>query len=413
METLLIALGGNALLSPKGKQNVSNEIKNAERAMRGIAELAKTGRYKIVITHGNGPQVGNELLRNEHSKSIVPPLPLYMLNAETQASIGDILQTALIRELRVLNVKKGVSVLLTHAVVGKNDPAFRKPTKPIGPVYAKAELEKELRQKKFGYVRTSGGGYRRVVASPRPISVIEFEAVKKLANFNISLTSFLLIFVTSIITAITFWLSARVYKHGSVATSSSVYTALPMFFVTVFAFLFLGEQLTSIQYISIGVLVLATYLILFRGKSPFKKEKYIHWLLLGSLLSSVSIIIFKYILTSVSPYTYLVLSNIIIAAFMMVAMQLEHGGIREIAGNMRRYKKAIISASVLAVSYRITFYLAASLAAISLVWPVRNVPNIFIIVFSSNLLFNEHHILRKAALAMIMVISVYFMVFAI
>lgn len=185
METLLIALGGNALMSPRERQMLSSEIGNAKRAVKGIVELAKTRRYRIVVTHGNGPQVGDELVRNEHARDVVPQLPLYMLNAETQASIGEILETALIRELGLMHVKKAVSVLLTHAVVSRNDPAFKRPTKPVGPVYTKAGLKMALKAKRFSFVKTAGGGYRRVVASPRPTAVLESETIKRLAISDI------------------------------------------------------------------------------------------------------------------------------------------------------------------------------------------------------------------------------------
>lgn len=231
------------------------------------------------------------------------------------------------------------------------------------------------------------------------------------ANFSISALPLALIIVASALSAATYWLVARVYKHGSVATASSVYTALPMLLIVILAFLFLGEKLTAMQYLFIAVLFAATYMIMFRGKAQFEGNKYVEWLVLASLLSAVYTIVLKYILFSVTPYTYLVLSSIFVAIFMAALMQARYKGVAEIFGNMRAYKLAIASIALFTIAYRAFYYTAASQAAISLVWPLMNVPYVLMIVFSSGVLFKEGSVARKAALAVIMIVAAYFLVY--
>ena len=187
-KTIVIGLGGNALLAPGKSQSISIEIGNAVKVMRCVAKLVKSGRYNIVITHGNGPQVGDELVKNVHARKLVPALPLYVLNAETEASIGTVLETTLRSELKKLNVNKEVGVLLTHAVVDKKDTAFLKPTKPIGPFYSKAELMSELKLKKFSYIKV-GAKYRRVVPSPRPASILEAKIIQTMIGNTVMIVA--------------------------------------------------------------------------------------------------------------------------------------------------------------------------------------------------------------------------------
>lgn len=184
MKTIIIGLGGNALLSPGKSQDVYSEYRNATRAMRGIASIIKTGGCNVVITHGNGPQVGDELIKNNRAKGVVPQLPLHILTAETEASIGTILETVLRGELERLHVVRDIAVLLTHTIVGRRDRAFLRPTKPIGPLYSRVELAAELKLEKFDYVKT-GSKYRKVVPSPDPIGIVEANTIKRLMSSTI------------------------------------------------------------------------------------------------------------------------------------------------------------------------------------------------------------------------------------
>jgi drug/metabolite transporter (DMT)-like permease len=231
-----------------------------------------------------------------------------------------------------------------------------------------------------------------------------------LADFSISLVSAVLIYLISVVVALTYLLIARVYKHSNISAASPIYTALPSLFVVLFAFVFLGEELSPVRYLFIGVLVAATYMIMFTGKKQFESKKYVHWLIIASLLSTISAIGVKYLLSSVTPFTYLILLEVFVALNMVVAMQVKYGGVREIVSNTFAYKKEIAAIALLITAYRITYYLSASVAQISLVWPLSNVPNVIMVVFFSSLLFKEDSTKRKLVLAIIMLVAAYFIV---
>jgi len=179
MRKIVIALGGNALLQRSEEPTYANQHKNIKRTASVIAKHIKN--CELVITHGNGPQVGDELIRNRYASSRVPPLPLYLLNAETQALIGSIFEIALQEELGQRGIEKEIVTVITHVVVDRNDRAFKTLKKQIGPFYNKRELQSELRKNRFMYVKT-GGLFRRVVPSPRPKEVLEMESIKKLVK---------------------------------------------------------------------------------------------------------------------------------------------------------------------------------------------------------------------------------------
>ncbi len=180
MRKVVIALGGNALMKPGGKLTQREQYRNVRLAVRHISNIFKTNAG-ILITHGNGPQVGYEYLRNEHAKGSVPPLLFQELVAETQATIGTMLESVILEELSRMKVHRNVSTILTHVLVDKKDPAFKRPTKQIGPLYSKKELEAELKFDRFRYVK-EGNGYRKVVASPRPIEVVEKDVIRRLVD---------------------------------------------------------------------------------------------------------------------------------------------------------------------------------------------------------------------------------------
>ncbi|MGC8495673.1 MAG: hypothetical protein ACP5MX_00480 [Candidatus Micrarchaeia archaeon] len=176
METIVIGLGGNALLKPSGNQSVSGEISSIKNIAKTIARLSS--RFNIVITHGNGTQVGDELIKNKNSG--LEMLPLYLLNAETQGSIGSIIETA----INSSRPGKPFCTVVTHVVVDKSDDAFSVPTKPIGPFYTKRELGKGSKGQ-FSYIKENGM-FRIVVPSPRPIKILEIEQIKHmLKRFNV------------------------------------------------------------------------------------------------------------------------------------------------------------------------------------------------------------------------------------
>ncbi len=184
---IVIAVGGNALLNPSGGQSLSRENKNMQRVSGSIASLYKTGRYSIAITHGNGSQVGDEIERNEHAKAHVPKLPLYELNAETQATIGTVIATSLRNSLSKTKVKCDVCVILAHVIVDTRDRAFRRPTKQVGPFCTREELRRELRLDRFSYI-ARGDKYRMVVPSPEPLRILEIKQITSAAKNGIVVT---------------------------------------------------------------------------------------------------------------------------------------------------------------------------------------------------------------------------------
>jgi carbamate kinase len=170
---LLVALGGNALIRKGQKGSVDQQFKNLVLPIRQIARLSQD--YRIIITHGNGPQVGNLLLQQE-SCDEVPKLPLEILVAQTQGQIGYMIESTLDSQLMDLGVHvKPLTSLITYVVVAESDPAFAKPSKPIGPAY------KSKNDAPPGYpVAKTARGYRRVVVSPQPVTIIEKREIKKL-----------------------------------------------------------------------------------------------------------------------------------------------------------------------------------------------------------------------------------------
>ena len=173
MKTLIVALGGNALIKPGERGTPEQMINNLQAPIRQIAELSE--KYNIIITHGNGPQVGALLLQQEASDEITR-MPLQILVAETQGQIGFLIESTLDEELMRLgtDLEKFFLTVLTYVEVDPNDKAFAHPTKPIGPAYKK---------KQPGYVKTSKG-WRRVVPSPKPIRIVQSREINKLMQEN-------------------------------------------------------------------------------------------------------------------------------------------------------------------------------------------------------------------------------------
>ncbi len=181
-EIIVIALGGNAVLKRGQKGSFDEQYENVKTTVSKIADLIVRG-YKIVLTHGNGPQVGATLLRHEAAKSIVPPFPLDACGAETQGFIGYMIQQALRNELKTRGIDKYVVTIITRVIVDKHDSAFQHPTKPIGPFYSKEESVKVLQQRPDLVIREDAGrGYRRMVPSPDPKIIAERGAIRALVD---------------------------------------------------------------------------------------------------------------------------------------------------------------------------------------------------------------------------------------
>jgi len=179
MKTAVIAIGGNAILPPGSGGSAEDQRRRVRATCRVLADLIAEG-YDIALTHGNGPQVGNALLRHEAGRRSAPPMPLDVCVAETQAEIGYVLQQELRNELGRRGLKRNVTSLVTQVRVDPRDPAFRHPTKPIGPYYSKTAARELIRRKRWRMVYDERGGWRRVVPSPRPLEIIETATIRRL-----------------------------------------------------------------------------------------------------------------------------------------------------------------------------------------------------------------------------------------
>lgn len=176
---VLVSLGGNAILKHGQKGTAEEQAANLQNTAKHLARLLRRGE-KIAITHGNGPQVGNILLQNEIAKDTLPPMPLDVCGAESQGMIGYLLQRALRAELDAARLNLAVTTIVSQTLVDAKDPAFKNPTKPVGPFYTEAESSELERLKGWRMISDSGRGYRRVVPSPTPLDILEKETIIRL-----------------------------------------------------------------------------------------------------------------------------------------------------------------------------------------------------------------------------------------
>ena len=173
----VIALGGNAII-PAGAQGTFAELLEITRAtMEQVARLASAG-HEVVLTHGNGPVVGNIVLRGDAGQAVhgIPAMPMFVAGADSQGGLGFMLQQALRNELRRAGLDTAVATVVTQVLVDRDDPAFAKPTKPIGPFYDEEQAERLRQENGWAVVKDANRGWRRVVPSPQPIEVVEWEA---------------------------------------------------------------------------------------------------------------------------------------------------------------------------------------------------------------------------------------------
>jgi carbamate kinase len=181
---MVLAIGGNSLIRPGEQGTISEQVANARHIAAQVVRLVRSG-YRIVLTHGNGPQVGAELLHSERATGQVPGHPLDICDASTQGTMGYLLQQALTNEMKREGLSVPVVTLVTQCLVSLDDPAMSRPAKPVGPFYT--EQEAEERRRLFGWtiVEDAKRGYRRVVPSPQPLEIIEWEAIKRLVQSGV------------------------------------------------------------------------------------------------------------------------------------------------------------------------------------------------------------------------------------
>ncbi len=177
----VIAIGGNSLIKDSKHQSVEDQYVATHETCVYIADLLQEG-WNVIVTHGNGPQVGFILLRSDMAKTKLHEVPLDSCGADTQGAIGYHIQQNLQNELQARGVAKTVVTVVTQVVVDKDDPSFKTPNKPIGPFYNEAEAKKYEADKGWAVSEDAGRGWRRVVASPNPLRIVELDAIKLLVH---------------------------------------------------------------------------------------------------------------------------------------------------------------------------------------------------------------------------------------
>lgn len=177
-KTIVVALGGNAILQAGQKGSYQEQINNVKKAVIEIIKLIKEG-YKLVLTHGNGPQVGNIYIQNSLAGEVIPPMPLDICSAKSQGLIGYLLQQIMKNELQKNKLDIPIVTFITQVLVNSDDVAFKNPTKPIGPFHNQKEAELVMKKTSFIMKEDSNHRWRRVVPSPAPVSIIEKEIIKK------------------------------------------------------------------------------------------------------------------------------------------------------------------------------------------------------------------------------------------
>ncbi len=181
---IVVALGGNAITREFEEGNIPQQFENTRRSLVHIIDLLKEG-YNMVITHGNGPQVGNALIRVEESRHLVPPLPLGIIVADLEGGMGYMIEQCLLNKMHDLGVKRQVATLVTQVLVDKDDPSIQNPTKFVGPFFKKEQVPELVEKRGWIMKEDKGRGYRRVVPSPKPIGIVEKDIIKHLVDMGV------------------------------------------------------------------------------------------------------------------------------------------------------------------------------------------------------------------------------------
>jgi carbamate kinase len=175
----VVAFGGNALLRPEDRGTQEEQIARAKQAARWLAEIVRYG-YKLIVVHGNGPQVGNILVQAEEASTKIPPQSLDVCVAQTEGSIGFMLQQAIRNRLEAVGIGGEVATVLTEVEVDVADPAFKRPTKPIGPFFTRYRAEALERDLGWTMKEDSGRGWRHVVPSPKPLRILNVNTIARM-----------------------------------------------------------------------------------------------------------------------------------------------------------------------------------------------------------------------------------------
>jgi len=187
-KTALVAVGGNSLIRAGEKGTTAEQLANARRTAQALVALLQQG-FRLVITHGNGPQVGAQLLRSERASDVAYSQSLDLCGAASQGEIGYLLEQSLRNELAAAGLKVPAVSLVTQTVVSPDDPAMQHPTKPIGPFYSRADAEEKRRTLGWHIVEDAARGYRRVVPSPEPLEIVELDVIRSLIASDVLVVS--------------------------------------------------------------------------------------------------------------------------------------------------------------------------------------------------------------------------------
>lgn len=181
MPTAVVAIGGNSLIADPKHQTVPDQFAATRETAKHLAEMVQAG-WNIVITHGNGPQVGFILLRSDLASHVLHPVPLDSCDADTQGALGYMIQQCLQNAFRRRGIARQAATVVTQVLVDRDDPAFQKPTKPIGSFYDEAKAREYMQTRGWAMVEDAGRGWRRVVPSPLPKEIVEVDVIKRLID---------------------------------------------------------------------------------------------------------------------------------------------------------------------------------------------------------------------------------------
>ena len=180
-KTVVVALGGNAITREYEEGNITQQFQNTRQSLKSVVELIQRGN-RVVITHGNGPQVGHALIRVEETRNLVPPLPLGVIVADLEGGMGYMIEQCLQNKLNERKLNIPVVTILTQVLVDQNDPSINNPSKFVGPFFPEDQVEKLQSERGWIVREDPGRGYRRVVPSPKPLEIIDKEVIKLLVS---------------------------------------------------------------------------------------------------------------------------------------------------------------------------------------------------------------------------------------
>ena len=183
-KTIVVALGGNAISQQFEEGNIYQQFVNTRQSLSGVADLISLG-YRVLISHGNGPQVGNQLIRIESARDQVPVLPLGIVVADIQGGMGYMIAQCLTNVLQDRGVKKEIVCIVTQMIVNKNDPSLKNPAKFVGPFFKKEQVDELVNVRGWMVKEDPGRGWRRVVPSPKPIEIVEKGVIKRLVEEDV------------------------------------------------------------------------------------------------------------------------------------------------------------------------------------------------------------------------------------